>query len=458
METRTIPRTLHELSNNDQTLTEKPATSKISKNSIFDIVHTVTRPKDKMSVAELEQLNASSRNFPSSPINLRSKQYRPYEKIEITNPKLPLLPTQPYTKLELPESILINYPSLDSSIPSSIDLAFNARPSMFIGEGRHSKVYLGYYKQTSSMEIKACAVKLMYSDPESHALAENEAGLMLALAGSPYILKLICKRTIQSPQTNESYELALAKRKDTKNIIFGISPILVLEYCEMGSLYSLYNSKSRQIINNALVLDWIYQLASAISSIHILGIIHHDLKPQNILLTQDLNGRMQIRVADFGGACYVPEALYSNKKRMEIVPGLPISPDSQILHDASGRGTTVYCAPETLKPDGMYSFPVDMYSLGCIIFGMITLVAPFGKDKTGMGSVGVMMAILRGFFESRCQVFDLDENWYYAGNGELVFNGIRKIVEGLICRDDRLRFTASDVLRLVKDISSQPKE
>jgi len=82
---------------------------------------------------------------------------------------------------------------------------------------------------------------------------------------------------------------------------------------------------------------------------HQRGIIHRDLKPDNILLNSDKEGVLDVRVADLGLACKA-------------------SVDEVLEHKC---GTPSYIAPEVLAKTG-YSFKSDLFSLGSIMFNLVT--------------------------------------------------------------------------------------
>src|SRR5665213_28172 len=68
---------------------------------------------------------------------------------------------------------------------------------------------------------------------------------------------------------------------------------LVMEYCEKGNLY---DGNKAKILNANQIIDYIKQVALAIAYAHEKDIIHHDIKPANILITEN----DKIKVADFG--------------------------------------------------------------------------------------------------------------------------------------------------------------
>lgn len=97
------------------------------------------------------------------------------------------------------------------------------------------------------------------------------------------------------------------------------------------------------------------EIILALDYLHKAGIVYRDVKPENILI--DAEGH--IKLTDFGLS---KEGLNDNNHMTE-----------------SFCGTTEYLAPEIIK-DKQYSYSVDWYSLGLVLFEMLTGMNPF---KTG---------------------------------------------------------------------------
>lgn len=102
-------------------------------------------------------------------------------------------------------------------------------------------------------------------------------------------------------------------------------------------------------------------LAQAVAYIHRRGIIHRDLKPSNILLdTEEVSGQVYVRLIDFGIAARQGE---------QASPSL--TPTGHEM------GTLAYMAPERLN--GIAAPSNDIYSLGVILYQMLTRYLPLGE-------------------------------------------------------------------------------
>lgn len=116
---------------------------------------------------------------------------------------------------------------------------------------------------------------------------------------------------------------------------------LVMEYCSGGSLRDKIASNS---ITTSQTIEWIQTLASCLRIIHKKGIIHHDIKPDNIVFSQ--NGT--IKIADFGVA---------NKN----------------------IGTRAYMSPEAFNwdVDSTKDPRIDIYALGVTLMELLSKKNPF---------------------------------------------------------------------------------
>ncbi len=156
---------------------------------------------------------------------------------------------------------------------------------------------------------------------------------------------------VQSENTGEQLEEARLQAKITHANIVQVHSVeqiegkwvIVMDYLEGGSLRDRLNDVNPIPVDDAV--SYAIQIASALKEAHVHNIVHHDIKPENILFTAD--GKP--KVADFGIARVVRES------RPEM---------SRIM------GTAVYMAPEQLE--GIADMRSDIWSLGVVLYEMLT--------------------------------------------------------------------------------------
>jgi hypothetical protein len=138
-------------------------------------------------------------------------------------------------------------------------------------------------------------------------------------------------------------------------------PYLTMEWIEGGSLAEQLNGRPQPARQAA---QWVGVLARTVDHMHHAGIVHRDLKPANILLQPQDPDALILKVADFGIA------------RSLDRPGT--TPGRQWL------GTPEYVAPELTgdgsRPEGAVP-AADIYSLGVILYEMLTGRPPFRADE-----------------------------------------------------------------------------
>eukprot|EP00914_Ancora_sagittata_P034367 GHVO01069410.1.p1 GENE.GHVO01069410.1~~GHVO01069410.1.p1 ORF type:complete len:431 (+),score=35.22 GHVO01069410.1:29-1321(+) len=127
---------------------------------------------------------------------------------------------------------------------------------------------------------------------------------------------------------------------------------VIMEYCSGGSL--MRRMESQEIVTEREVARWISQILSALQQTHSLGIIHRDVKPDNILL--DKAGKC-IKVIDFGLSCYVS-------------PGMFVS---------APCGTPQFMAPEVILCQ--YDSKADIWACGVLLYLILYGRIPFAGDS-----------------------------------------------------------------------------
>ena len=130
---------------------------------------------------------------------------------------------------------------------------------------------------------------------------------------------------------------------------------IVMEYVDGQNLKEII--KNEGVLDEYTALDITKQIAQALSAAHKKGVIHRDIKPHNILISNE--GR-QVKVADFGIAKAVS--------------------NSTITNIGSIIGSVHYFSPEQAKGQSV-SQNADLYSLGIVLYEMIIGKVPFRGDS-----------------------------------------------------------------------------
>ena len=181
--------------------------------------------------------------------------------------------------------------------------------------------------------------------------------------GEPVALKVIARNLADDPAAVERFRREVsASRKITHPNVIRVYDIaegdgllfLSMEYFEGMTLGAVL--ERRRLLPLAEALPMLAQICQALDAAHAAGVVHRDLKPQNVLV----NERKELRVIDFG----IAKAMY--------LEGLTAT--GLIL------GTPHYMAPEQIR--GLPVDPrADIYSLGAMAYHMLCGKPPFVGDS-----------------------------------------------------------------------------
>ena len=129
---------------------------------------------------------------------------------------------------------------------------------------------------------------------------------------------------------------------------------LVMEHVSGRTLRELLRERKR--LTPAQAFDLTAGVLEALAAAHAAGLVHRDVKPENVLVTQDGS----VKVADFGLARAVETSTYS-------------------VADGTLLGTVAYLAPEQVV-SGAADPRADLYALGVVLFEILTGTVPFTGD------------------------------------------------------------------------------
>ncbi|KAJ8088702.1 serine/threonine-protein kinase dbf2 [Marasmius tenuissimus] len=230
-----------------------------------------------------------------------------------------------------------------------------------VGQGGYGEVFLARKQETGEV----CALKKMKKrtlhkmDEIRHVLIERD---ILTATKTPWLVRL------------------LYAFQDAEHVY------LAMEYVPGGDFRTLLNNSG--VLKEEHARFYISEMFAAVNELHKLGYIHRDLKPENFLV----DGTGHVKLTDFGLATGAlnPKRIESMKIKLDKVK------DNQVVHRSTIErrsiyrsirnedpryadsivGSPDYMAPEVLRGKP-YSYSVDYWSLGCILFEFLAGFPPF---------------------------------------------------------------------------------
>ena len=127
-----------------------------------------------------------------------------------------------------------------------------------------------------------------------------------------------------------------------------------MERPAIGDLFNYICSKGRLSMDETSFI--FYQIVNGIQYLHKNNIVHRDMKPENIMLTED----MIVKIGDFGLSKY-----FKNDE----------------IRLKTNCGSPCYSAPEVLRGNKYKPKPVDIWGIGIILYCMVCGELPFEDEK-----------------------------------------------------------------------------
>lgn len=265
-----------------------------------------------------------------------------------------------------------------------------------IGEGGMANVYLA----RDVILNRLVAVKVLRGD-----LAEDEKFVRR------FQREAIAASSLNHPNIVEVYDVGEDNGKY----------FIVMEYVEGKTLKSLI--KKRGALTLPEVQDIMLQLTSAIAHAHESYIVHRDIKPQNVIIMDD--GR--VKVMDFG----IASQLNSN----------------ELTQTNSVMGTVYYLPPEQANGSSS-SFKSDIYSLGILMYELVTGSVPFKGDSPVEVAIKHMKNPLPSITEPYPEIPQSVENVILrasAKNPKNRYNSVQEMHDDLLTVLDESRFNEPKV-------------
>ena len=214
-----------------------------------------------------------------------------------------------------------------------------------IGHGGMGAVYLGQHPMIG----KRVAIKVLHDE-----LATKEDIV------SRFFTEAKAVNDIQHPNIVDIVDFGKIPDGEGKEVVY-----FIMEYLDGEGLNSRLKREGVSI-NDAIHI--MTQCASALAASHRKHVVHRDLKPENIYLIARGNDKNYAKLLDFGIAKLTGDDANASKHHTRA--GLVI-------------GTPAYMSPEQCEGKGNIDWRSDVYSLGIVLFEMLTGKTPFQGDGFG---------------------------------------------------------------------------
>jgi len=139
-------------------------------------------------------------------------------------------------------------------------------------------------------------------------------------------------------------------------------PFLVMEYLEGEDLGATLN-RGRVAVRDGV--DWTIEACDALAEAHVHGIVHRDVKPENLFLVRR-HGRLQVKLLDFGVS------------KMALTGAVDSRVD--VSKTTSLIGTPLYMAPEQVRTSASSDARSDIWALGAVLYELLAGRPPFLAD------------------------------------------------------------------------------
>jgi serine/threonine protein kinase len=232
-----------------------------------------------------------------------------------------------------------------------------------IGEGGMGQVYLA---RDSRLE-RSVALKIVHPDAAPSGTADAKSG-----GAARLIREARAAASLEHPNVVTIYEVGtIAGQGEDAG-----RPYIAMELIKGKPLRALIGDGT---FPQAERLRWLVDVARALSAAHALGLVHRDVKPENVMVRDD----GVVKVLDFGLA-----------KRATSKASLSSSTEAQVLPSVTGAGVAVgtpyYMAPEQMRREPLDG-RVDQFAWGVVAYELLSGIPPWGRDLDALELVSKLL-------------------------------------------------------------------
>jgi serine/threonine-protein kinase len=186
----------------------------------------------------------------------------------------------------------------------------------------------------------------------------------------------------------------------------GGTPLMVMEYLTGNDLNQILRHHGPQ--SPSIVCDLMLQACEGMAEAHAADIVHRDIKPSNFFITQRPDGSMLLKILDFG------------------ISKAPIGV-TELTGTQAVLGTPTYMAPEQMKSGRDADARSDIWSLGVVMYQLLTGRPPFGGESyaqlvlqvNGEAPAPMMVPLPAGLGEVILRCLEKDPKNRHQNVGEL---------------------------------------
>ena len=141
------------------------------------------------------------------------------------------------------------------------------------------------------------------------------------------------------------------------------APYMVMEFLDGGDLGAWLDQRGPLPIEQAV--EFVLQASIAVAEAHSLGIVHRDLKPANLFCVRGPDGRLIIKVLDFG---------------ISKMTNMGNSAPGSFTRTSAMMGSPYYMSPEQMRSPKDVDARTDIWALGVVLYELLTKTVPFQGD------------------------------------------------------------------------------